>query len=68
MKIPVFTAEMSLYKASVRYRMGRTVNAMANAQKIIPQRMPLCSVEPECLQACLSLGYGDAYCWRICCI
>lgn len=66
MNIPGFTAEVSLYKASERYRMARTINAMANDQKIVPQRIPLCSVEPECLNVCFLQGLGSA-CWRICC-
>jgi hypothetical protein len=66
MNMPGFTAETSLYKTSGHYRMARTVNAIANGQKIIPQRVPLCEVEPECLQACFSLGYARD-CWFICC-
>ena len=65
MNMPGFTAEASLYKASVRYGMARTVNAIANGQKIIPQRVPLCEVDPECLGWCQLSGYRD--CWRICC-
>jgi hypothetical protein len=65
MNTPRFTAEASLYKASVPFSKARTVDELANDQKVIPQRVPLCEVEPECLGWCQAAGYRD--CWRICC-
>lgn len=64
--LPGFTAEASLYRASEHYRKARTVNAMANNQKIVPQRIPLCEVDQDCLNACSLSGWGSA-CWRMCC-
>ena len=64
--MPGFTAEASLYKASERYNMARTV-AMANDQKIVPQRIRICGhVDTECLNGCLAGGGGRA-CWAACC-
>jgi hypothetical protein len=66
MNMPGFTAEASLYNASVRFLKAGTIDAVTNGrQNIIPQRAPLCEVEPECLNWCQLAGYRD--CWRICC-
>jgi hypothetical protein len=42
MKMLGFTAEASLYQTSERYSMARTVNAMVNDQKVVPQRIKIC--------------------------
>jgi hypothetical protein len=59
MNMPGFTAEASLYKASERYSMARTVDAMANDQKILPQRIRICGhIDAECLSGCVAGGGG----------
>jgi hypothetical protein len=47
MNMPRFTAEASLYQASERYSMARTVNAMVNNQKVVPQRIRVCEVDQD---------------------
>jgi hypothetical protein len=67
MNLPGFTAEASLYTASERYSMAGTVDATANDQRIVPQRIRLCGhVDPECLAGCLRGGGGTA-CYFACC-
>jgi hypothetical protein len=67
--MPGFTAEDSLYISRAQYnaipRRYHQKPFKTGNQKIIPQRAPLCEVEPECLGWCQAAGYRD--CWRICC-
>jgi hypothetical protein len=65
MNMPGFTAEVSLYNATVCFPKARTFDELTNGPKIIPQRVPLCEVEAGCLSRCQLAGYRD--CWHICC-
>ena len=68
MNLPRFTAEASLYKASMRYSMAISVNAMTNDQKIVPQQFRACIVNRGCFFACLAEGIGRKDCLSLCCL
>jgi hypothetical protein len=62
MRMPNFSAEDSLYKASKSYHAARGPTASFGGQKIVAQRL----VGSGCLDACMGLGIDYMSCSVIC--